>query len=60
MDGCQILQVKILGPSFPNSGYVLTRAFYQAAGFVPVEEIHHLWGDIPCLLMIKVLVSQGN
>jgi len=61
-DGCRMLQVKTLGPSFPDAGYTLTRAFYQAAGFVPVEEIHGLWGDIPCLLMIKALpeVAAGE
>jgi GNAT superfamily N-acetyltransferase len=50
------LQVKTLGPSYPDEGYERTRLFYEACGFVPLEEIHGLWGtDNPCLLMVKRL-----
>jgi GNAT superfamily N-acetyltransferase len=59
-DGCRMLQVKTLGPSHPDRGYELTRAFYRAAGFIPVEEIHGLWGDIPCLQLIKTLTNAGG
>jgi GNAT superfamily N-acetyltransferase len=59
-DGCQVLQVKTLGPSAPDSGYAATRAFYQALGFIPIEETLELWPGNPCLLMIKSLVSQGG
>ena len=51
----EYLQVKTLGPSDPDEGYVRTRAFYEARGFVPLEEIHGLWEDNPCLLMVKRL-----
>jgi GNAT superfamily N-acetyltransferase len=51
----QYLQVKTLGPSHPDIGYTRTRAFYEARGFVPLEEIHGLWEQNPCLLMVKRL-----
>jgi len=51
----EYLQVKTLGPSDPDEGYARTRAFYEARGFVPLEEIHGLWEDNPCLLMVKRL-----
>ncbi len=55
-DGCQLLQVKTQGPSHPDAGYALTRQFYRALGFLPVEETPDPWGpDNPCLILIKVL-----
>jgi GNAT superfamily N-acetyltransferase len=52
----EYLQVKTLGPSYPDEGYDRTRRFYEARGFIPLEEIHGLWGtDNPCLLMVKRL-----
>lgn len=54
-DGCRALQVKTLGPSHPDSGYALTRSFYRAVGFVPIEETHDLWPGTPCLIMVKPL-----
>lgn len=53
--GCQLLQVKTLGPSRPNADYAATRAFYQAMGFLPLEELTTLWGNNPCLLMVMPL-----
>ena len=53
--GVEYLQVKTLGPSHPDEGYARTRAFYESQGFVPLEEIHGLWGDNPCLLLVKRL-----
>lgn len=54
-DGVQFLQVKTLGPSHPDEGYGRTRAFYASVGFQPLEEIHGLWPENPCLIMIKSL-----
>jgi ribosomal protein S18 acetylase RimI-like enzyme len=55
-DGVRFLQVKTLGPSHPDPGYRLTRKFYQAMGFEPVEELTGLWPEgNPCLIMMKVL-----
>jgi len=51
----EYLQVKTLGPSDPDVGYARTRAFYDARGFVALEELHELWEHNPCLLMIKRL-----
>jgi GNAT superfamily N-acetyltransferase len=53
--GFEYLQVKTLGPSHPDAGYARTRAFYEARGFVPLEELHELWEHNPCLLMVKRL-----
>ena len=51
----EYLQVKTLGPCDPDPGYARTRAFYEARGFVPLEEIHGLWEANPCLLLVKRL-----
>jgi GNAT superfamily N-acetyltransferase len=53
--GVEFLQVKTLGPSRPDGGYERTRRFYEARGFVALEEIHGLWEQNPCLLMVKRL-----
>jgi GNAT superfamily N-acetyltransferase len=53
--GVGYLQVKTLGPSRPSEGYERTRRFYEARGFVALEEIHGLWPGNPCLLMVKKL-----
>lgn len=55
-EGVEFLQVKTLGPSSPDAGYAKTRAFYEAMGFSPLEEIHGLWDPgSPCLLLVKTL-----
>ena len=54
-DGVRLLSVKTLGPSHPDPGYALTRAFYHALGFLPIEELHTLWQGNPCLIMAKFL-----
>jgi coenzyme F420-0:L-glutamate ligase/coenzyme F420-1:gamma-L-glutamate ligase len=53
--GIRYLQVKTLGPSRPDpGGYDLTRAFYDAMGFVRLEELHGLWDeDNPTLILVK-------
>jgi GNAT superfamily N-acetyltransferase len=53
--GVEYLQVKTLGPSRPDEGYERTRLFYEARGFVALEELHGLWEQNPCLLMVKRL-----
>ena len=53
--GVEHLQVKTLGPSHPDAGYERTRGFYEARGFVPLEELHDLWDANPCLLRVKRL-----
>ncbi|HEX5173827.1 MAG TPA: coenzyme F420-0:L-glutamate ligase [Gaiellaceae bacterium] len=52
--GVRYLQVKTLGPSRPDDGYAATRAFYEALGFVALEELHGLWDEgNPALLLVK-------
>lgn len=57
-EGVELLQVKTLGPSHPDDGYARTRQFYTGMGFRPLEEIHDLWPDNPCLIMVKVLAPR--
>ena len=52
--GTRFLQVKTLGPSRPDEGYDATRRFYEAAGFVALEELHGLWdAENPTLILVK-------
>jgi ribosomal protein S18 acetylase RimI-like enzyme len=52
----RLLTVKTLSHSHPDPGYALTRKFYQAMGFFPVEEFPTLWNpENPCLMMAKIL-----
>jgi GNAT superfamily N-acetyltransferase len=54
--GCSLLHVKTLGPSEPDEGYAGTRRFYEATGFIPLEDLPGLWGPRnPCLLLVKPL-----
>ncbi len=53
--GQKLLEVKTLGPSDPDTHYAATRQFYEAMGFMPLEEFHGLWPGNPCLIMVKVL-----
>jgi coenzyme F420-0:L-glutamate ligase/coenzyme F420-1:gamma-L-glutamate ligase len=52
--GIRFLQVKTLGPSRENEGYAATRRFYEALGFVALEELLGLWGEEnPALILVK-------
>jgi GNAT superfamily N-acetyltransferase len=54
--GVEYLQVKTLGPSHPSESYARTRRFYEARGFVPLEEFAGIWNaDNPCLILVKRL-----
>jgi GNAT superfamily N-acetyltransferase len=57
-DGVEFLQVKTQGPGRPDAGYEKTRRFYASVGFRPLEEIHGIWPEIPCLMMIKSLRTE--
>jgi GNAT superfamily N-acetyltransferase len=55
-EGFALLHVKTLAPSDPDPGYAGTRAFYEALGFVPLEELPQVWGpENPCLLLVRPL-----
>lgn len=53
--GVEYLQVKTLGPSRPSVEYERTRRFYEAMGFVALEEFKDLWPGNPALQMISRL-----
>jgi GNAT superfamily N-acetyltransferase len=58
--GIQYLQVKTLGPSEPSEHYARTRSFYEARGFVPLEELTAIWGEEnPCQIMVKHLACES-
>jgi len=54
-EGARYLQVKTLGPSRPSEAYEKTRRFYEAMGFVPLEEFLTLWPGNPALQMVKAI-----
>lgn len=54
-EGVRLLEVKTLGPSHPSEPYARTRRFYAAMGFLPVDELHGVWPDNPCLVLVKPL-----
>jgi coenzyme F420-0:L-glutamate ligase / coenzyme F420-1:gamma-L-glutamate ligase len=52
--GIRYLHVKTLGPSRPDEEYAATRRFYEALGFVALEELHGLWDEEnPTLVLVK-------
>jgi hypothetical protein len=52
------LTVKTLSPSRPDPNYAGTRRFYEAVGFLPIEEFPTLWGaNNPCLFHASATVS---
>ncbi|MBT8493704.1 MAG: GNAT family N-acetyltransferase [Deltaproteobacteria bacterium] len=54
--GFRLLYVKTLGPSREDEHYARTRRFYEALGFVPVEELDGVFGrGNPCLILVKPL-----
>ena len=54
--GVKLLQVKTRGPSGQSPEYERTRAFYQAIGYIPLEERTDIWDDDnPCLISVKPL-----
>jgi N-acetylglutamate synthase-like GNAT family acetyltransferase len=59
--GVSLLQVKTLGPSDLDEGYRRTRMFYEAMGFLALEETTAFWGSKqPCLIMVKPLNLSQN
>ena len=57
--GVEYLQVKTLSDRHPDPGYRSTRAFYQACGFVTLEEMPTLWGPFnPALQLVKALPGR--
>jgi GNAT superfamily N-acetyltransferase len=58
--GVRFLTVKTLAPSNDDPNYARTRLFYEAVGFLPIEEFPTLWGpENPCLFMLR-LINKPN
>jgi ribosomal protein S18 acetylase RimI-like enzyme len=56
-DGCILLSVHTVGPSFQNEPYAQTRGFYRQAGFTSVEEHVGLDWSGPTLILVRPLPS---
>ncbi|UXM91600.1 GNAT family N-acetyltransferase [Paenarthrobacter sp. JL.01a] len=54
-DGCKLLQVRTVGPSFEDDAYSESRAFYRRAGFLPLQEFERIDWDGPSLVLVKPL-----
>ena len=54
-NGCRMLSVHTVGPSFENAPYAATRAFYRQAGLFAVEEHHGLDWPGPTLILVRPL-----
>ena len=54
-----LLHVKTVGPSSPDPSYAATRRFYAATGFKPLFESSTIWGEDPCLVMVKRLTTSA-
>lgn len=57
-DGCQLLQVHTVGPSFEDAAYAQTWAFYLKAGFLPVQEFDGIDWAGPTLVLVKPLAPK--
>ncbi len=56
--GVRILQVKTISEQKECAAYAMTRRFYDALGFMPLEVFPTLWDPSnPCLLLVKTLVD---
>lgn len=54
--GYEFLQVKTLDESHPDINYKITREYYLAMGFRPLECFPSLWGEEnPCLVLIMAI-----
>lgn len=59
-DGARLLQVKTVGASYEDQGYAATRAFYEARGFLPLQEVEGLDWDGPTLILVKTLTGPST
>ena len=53
--GIETLKVQTLGPSAADPAYAETRAFYEAMGFVPLQEFRQASWTGPTLVMVRSL-----
>ncbi|WIB65787.1 GNAT family N-acetyltransferase [Curtobacterium sp. MCBD17_040] len=59
-DGCSLLSVHTVGPSFQNEPYAHTRAFYRSVGFTPLEEHDGLDWPGPTLILVRPLQAADR
>lgn len=59
-DGCVLLSVHTVGPSYDSPHYAQTREFYYRVGFTPLEEHDGLDWAGPTLILVRPLVSHGR
>jgi GNAT superfamily N-acetyltransferase len=59
-DGCSLLSVHTVGPSFHHEPYAQTRAFYRHVGFTPLEEHNGLDWPGPTLILVRPLPSARD
>lgn len=58
-DGCVLLSVHTVGPSFESEAYAQTRSFYQATDFYPLEEHSNLDWSGPTLVLVRPLTPAA-
>lgn len=58
--GAVLMEVKTVGPTYEHAGYAATRAFYEARGFLPVEEVPGLDWDGPTVIFVKPLHARDQ
>ncbi len=51
----RLLEVHTVGPSYESEGYARTRAFYEAVGFVPMNELQRIDWSGPTLILVRPL-----
>lgn len=59
-DGCHLLSVHTVGPSFDSEPYADTRQFYNRTGFYPMEEHDGLDWHGPSLILVRVLPAPRS
>ena len=57
VEGCLLLQVHTVGPSFEDDAYAKSRAFYRRAGFLPLQEFERIDWDGPSIVMVRPLAK---
>ena len=59
-DGCVMMSVRTVEPSFDSEPYAQTRSFYKSVGFVPLEEHNDLDWAGSTLILVRPLVRGGR
>ena len=55
-DGCVMMSVHTVGPSFDSEPYAQTRSFYKSVGLVPLEEHNALDWAGATLILVRPLI----